>query len=315
MLLAIPLLLLTGCEPEPPPAIDEVDWAAATGDAVVRLEGGVLALDGQHVGELREPGVLRQSRHRKLNKALKLRSGQDPDQRDPPEQALLSQDWSLRVEIEPAAPWDDLYPLLATSAWTGFGPFELLLLPGEGSAVGPLHTDTVQPAAWDGEPVTGVQPVLSLELVEGQVCAGLSFNARLEGGGTAQLPQRLRSMGDEPLVDCAVLFEGSEFEACQGQGDAVATPAGQRSVPVAWNGDPAHLGVDADWRVVLMPRKELSTQSLLDTLAAFQTLPLLSLTKPRPAEELACPEAKILDAQGVSLAGARWLGEQHRPTF
>ena len=32
------LMLLAGCEPELPPSIDEVDWAAAAGPAQLRLD-------------------------------------------------------------------------------------------------------------------------------------------------------------------------------------------------------------------------------------------------------------------------------------
>ncbi len=318
MLRAISMLLLVGCEPEPPPAIDDVDWAAAQGTAVLRLEQGVLSLDGKVVGELREPGVLRKSRHRKLSKALKLRSGQDPDSRDPPEHALLSQDWPVRVLIEPTAPWDDLFPLLATSAWAGFGPFELALLP-DGAAVGPLLGDTVQPVAWAGESISGLQPVLEIELADGHACAGLSFHARVEDGVPAQLPQRLRTMGTERLVDCGALFEGELVQICEGAGNAIGIPAGKRSIPIAWDGDPAHLQVDEGWRVVLAPRKELGTGALVEIFEAFRASslpsPLLSLAKPRLAEELVCPEVKIHDAQGVRHAGARWIGEQRRPTY
>jgi hypothetical protein len=327
------LLLLAGCEPEPPPAIDEVDWAAATGLAVLALEAGVITLDGQHVGELREPGVLRQSRHRKLLKALKLRSGQDPDSHDPQEQALLSRGWPVRVELSPADPWDDVYPLVATAAWAGFGPFELVLVGEGGRAVGPLATDTRQPAAWSGEPITGVQAAVGLVLGPAERCADLHYEVLVGEPGSEplaalrQLPQVLRTIGSEPLVDCAAVYGdaaalvdfctqaqlpvGQAFLPAEGVVWPPAIPAGQRGMGL----DPA-LGA-AGGRAVVTPAQETPVSAVIDELAtiagAGDVQPVIGLTKPAPSEDITCSEVKLQSIEGVHQAGARWLGEHHQP--
>jgi hypothetical protein len=326
-------LLLAACEPEPPPAIDEVDWSAATGIAVLRLEDGVITLDGEHVGELREPGVLRQSRHRKLLKALKLRSGQDPDSHDPPEQALLSQGWPARLELRPGDPWDDVYPLVATAAWAGFGPFELVELGEGGRSVGPVATDTRQPAAWSGEPITGVRPAVALALGTDTPCAQLRFEVLVAAPGAddlaalRQLPQVLRTIGSAPLVDCAAVYgdrtalvetcaqaqrpADQAFQPAEGVTWPPAIPAGQRAIGL----DPA-LGA-AGGRAVVTPVQEAPISAVLDALQALAVEgaapPVIGLTKPTPSEDMVCPEVKLPSIDGVHLAGARWLGEHHQP--
>jgi hypothetical protein len=325
--LVIATLVLTGCEPEPPPAIDEIDWASARGVAILRLEQGLILLDGKPVGELREPGVLRQSKHRKLRRALALRSGQDPDAHDPPERALLSSGWPVRLELEPQAPWEDVYPLIATAAWAGFGPFELVEQGATPRSVGPLATDTRQPAAWAGEPILGVAPVLELDLGLEQRCDRLRFEVRVEATGPQpmdalrQLPQVLRSIGSGPLVDCAALFadQPEARAACQGAQGAPdgslpeappAIPTGQRGLAVA----PFPDGFDG--RSILAPASELPVAAVIDAveaLAAAGTPPVIALTKPATSQDISCPEAKLVPSLGVQLAGARWLGEHHPP--
>ncbi len=328
MVRALPLLLIfAGCEPEPPPTIDEVDWAAAAGTAVVQLDpDGLVTLDGHRIGELREPGVLRQSRHRKLLKALKIRSGQDPTSHDPPEQALLSQGWPVRLELSPGAPWDDVYPLVATAAWAGFGPFELVEQAEPSRAVGPLHTDTRQPAAWAGEPIVGVQPVSTLSLGPGVRCAELRFELRIDApgdeplAGLRQLPAVLRSIGSEPLVDCGAQFsEQPELQsACaygQAPDDSVAEPpasipAGQRGLPVQ------PLEGELGARTILAPTKDTPVSELIDVIVAVTAHgapPVIALTKPTPSDDLECAPVKVRTPTGVSRAGARWLGEHHKP--
>jgi hypothetical protein len=344
---SLPLFALAACEPAPPPPVEEVDWAAATGPAVVRLEEGNLTLDGTAIGALREPGMLRQSRHRKLLQALQLRSGQDPEQRDPPEVPLLSQDRPAVVEISPTTPWADLHPVLATAAWAGFGPLTLRLLP-EGAALGPLGVDTQQSPPWAGEPVLGVAPVLEIALGSNTACGELSFEALVADGARRRLPQRLRAVGTEPLVDCVALFSGDGplTAACAGSVEAdlapdtpPSLPPGQRALPVAASGDvlvpPAAegaplawrtatdvalrgLGVDTSFRVVLAPRAEADAASITEVFGAFTDLglplPLLAFGKPAEDEgALICPPAKVQGAHGVRLAGARWIGEHHRP--
>ena len=327
------LLLLAAAEPEPPPAIDEVDWAAASGVAVLRLEDGIITLDGKHVGELREPGVLRQSRHRKLLKALKLRSGQDPDSHDPQELALLSRGWPVRLQLSPADPWDDVYPLVATAAWAGFGPFELVELGEGGRSVGPLATDTRQPASWAGEPIAGVLPAVGLILSPTVRCAQLHFEVQVGEPGAEpldavrQLPQVLRSIGSAPLVDCAVVFAdapalvdlcaqaqipaGQAFQPAEGVTWPPAIPAGQRSVGL----DPA-LGA-AGGRAVVTPAQEAPVSAVLEALAGLTggagLQPVIGLTKPVPSEDITCAEVKLQSIEGVHQAGARWLGEHHQP--
>lgn len=326
LVVTVPLLLLAGCEPEPPPAIDEVDWAAASGPALLRFELGVITLDGHHVGELREPGVLRQSRHRKLLKALKLRSGQDPDSHDPPEQALLSQGWPLRLEAPPDAVWEDIYPLVATASWAGFGPFELVELPAGLVSVGPLAPDTRQPAAWAGEPILGVQPVLELALGSSQRCAQLHFDVLVEAPGDdplsalRQLPQLLRSLGSEPLVDCAAVYadQPSLQAACdqarQPRSDASELPpsiaSGQRGLPAA------AFDTGVPGRVILAPTQDVPLSAVLAAIQALSsggTIPVIALNKPAASEDMTCPQAKVHTIDGVLLAGARWLGEHHQP--
>ncbi len=327
MVRALMLLpLLAGCEPEPPPSIDEVDWAAATGSAVVRLEGGVITLDGLHVGELREPGVLRQSRHRKLLKTLKLRSGQDPTSHDPPEAALLSQGWPARIEVGPELPWDDVYPLVATAAWAGFGPFELVRLVEPPVSLGPIATDTRQPAPWSGEPILGVSPVLDVTLLPEERCAQLRFEVRVEAegedplAGLRQLPQVLRTIGSEPLVDCTVVFADQAVQqgSClQAQGPPEVDAPAPPSIPPGKRGLPAvafDSGVPG--RVVLAPCKETPIAALLDSIAnltASGVTPVIALTKPAACEDVSCPEAEVSTLDGVQAAGARWLGEHHQP--
>ncbi|MFH1467446.1 MAG: hypothetical protein ABIO70_23885 [Pseudomonadota bacterium] len=244
---ALPLCVLAACEPAPPPPVEEVDWAAATGLAIVRLEEGSLSLDGTAIGALREPGMLRQSRHRKLLQALQLRSGQDPQNRDPPVVPLLSQDRPARIDLSPATPWADLHPVIATAAWAGFGPLGLRLLPA-GAEQGPLGIDTLQSPPWAGEPVLGVAPVLEITLGPRTACGALSFEALVADGARRQLPQRLRVVGSEPLIDCAALFSADPdlAAACAGgqrPGEESAPdappslPPGQRALPVAVSGD------------------------------------------------------------------------------
>jgi hypothetical protein len=324
--LPLPLLLLAACEPEPPPGIDEVDWSAASGPATIRLERGVISLDGKVVGELREPGVLRQSRHRKLLKVLKLRSGQDPQSHDPPEQALLSQGWGARVELPADAPWDDVYPLIATAAWAGFGPFELAVLPELERATPPLAVDSRQPAPWSGEPILGVAPVVHLALATERRCAQLGFEVVVEPGGEQpqdglrQLPQLLRSVGSEPLVDCSALWaDAPELgAACElSRGPDADAPAPPRLLPGRSGlGLEPSLGA-AGGRAVLQPASETSASLVLDALddllASGGVPPVIGLTKPAPAEELPCLDVKIDSLEGVRLAGARWLGEHRQP--
>ncbi len=320
------LMLLAGCEPELPPSIDEVDWAAAAGPAQLRLDQGIITLDGLHVGELREPGVLRQSRHRKLLKALKLRSGQDPDSHEPPEQALLSRGWPVRLELQPTDAWDDVYPIIATAAWAGFGPFELVELPPGQRRVGPLDTDTRQPVPWAGEPILGVLPVLDIALGPTQRCASLHFDVQVDAelptsmDAQRQLPQLLRSLGSQPLVACGVVYgEQPELQAIclqaqQPQPDAPpqppAIPAGQRGLPAtAFEG-----GIQG--RTIVSPTQDTPLATVLDLVQALSsggTTPVIALTKPGPSEDIRCPEAKVLTIGGVHQAGARWLGEHHQP--
>jgi hypothetical protein len=324
---ALALLALSACEPEPPPTIDEIDWSAASGVAELRLEQGLILLDGHPVGELREPGVLRQSKHRKLRRALAMRSGQDPDSHDPPEQALLSRGWPARLELAPETPWDDVYPLIATAAWVGFGPFELVEQGEGGRTVGPLGTDTRQPAAWAGEPILGLEPVLELELGLEQRCDRLRFEVRVEAEGSEpmdrlrQLPQVLRSIGSAPLVDCAALFDGQPeaHAACaqaqgapvEGQAEAPPTiPTGQRGLVVA----PFAQGVEG--RGILAPAGDVPVSVVLDAVGELTTSgapPVIALTKPGTSQDISCQQAKLLTPHGVLLAGARWLGEHHQP--
>jgi len=314
--------LLSGCEPEPLPTIDEVDWSSSTGTAVIRLAEGVILLDGKQVGDLREPGVLRQSRHRKLLKALKLRSGQDPDSHDPPEQALLSHGWPVRLELVSADAWDDVYPLIATAAWAGFGPFELTEQGEGGRSVGPLATDTQQPAGWRSEPILGVEPVLALVLGPTEACASVRFEVQIEPvgeglfAGTRQLPQVLRSIGNKPLVDCSVVYaQEPRLQAiclwAQQPDDSLADPP--PAIPKGQRGIPARPleGVPGG-RTILAPVQETPVSSLMDAAAAATAAgasPVIALTKPGPAEDMVCPAAKVLTLEGVHEAGARWLGE------
>jgi len=342
--------MFLGCEQPPPPAIDEVDWAAASGQAVVRLEAGALSLDGQLIGDLRQPGVLRASRHRRLLKALKIRSGQDPDSSDPPEHALLSEGRTATVRVSADTPWEDLYPVLATAAWAGFGPFSLAILDqGASAPVGPLSVDARQPAAWGGEPILGPAPWLDVHLEPDRAWGLLGFHAWIapEQGERErrQLPQHLRSMGSEPLVDCQQLFGDAPALAaiCHEGARPVAErylepseppwpaglPAGQRALQAggpsgclvappdspdaqpAWGSELAGslraLELDRDVHLGLVPGQAVPARTLLQVLAAFGEagLELPVLSLTKPRERAA---ASCDGAKIVAAVGVQTAG-------
>ncbi len=217
-MIALIALLLLSCEKE---QIEEEapkpDFSQSTGDAVIRLEEGMLYLDGQELVPLRKPGVLRGSRHRRLMKALRERAGMDPESNDDIEAPLLASDMPALVEVSPQTPFSDLFPVLASAAWVGYGPFELGLVGGE--ALGPLGMDARQPAAWTDESVLGVAPVLDIAVSAREVQGQLRFDLRVQGAAAADdaprdpladvrlLQQHLRLLGTQPLADCATLYE------------------------------------------------------------------------------------------------------------
>lgn len=193
----------------------QADVAREPGVTALVLQGDMLVLDGVEVCALHKPGVLRASRHRKLYRQLRVLNGlpEDPPENEV-EKGLSDPGRSIRIVVSPDTPYADLFPILATSAWAGFGTFYLEVEGGSGS-IGPILLDNQLVAIWSGQAVRGVAPELELKVGPQEVLGWLRFLALVEEGEPGQsairrVPRSLRVLGEAPMVDCDAVYAGRQ---------------------------------------------------------------------------------------------------------
>lgn len=320
----LPLLLLAvACSGPSTP--DRTAPPTPAGMASLSLDADwMIRLDGQEVGALDEPGVLRQSRHRKLMKALLEKQGRTIEALDEDAPGFKDATKTVHVVLDPERTYKDLYPLLVSAAWTGFGVYHLSVL-GRPEVLGPLTLDTWIPAPLaPGEPVTGVIPWMEVKLAARGATGSVRFLVRSTGEGPSaarRVPHAQRLLGPRPLVDCATLPgwseelraicaegqkpEGERFPAGRdwpppmdrdGRGFTVGGPSGcLAAAPGGVAEQPWKdqlqaslqvLGVTGDVRVSLAPDATPDARTVLDTLLAFQELglPLPAISSQKPVD-------------------------------
>ncbi len=206
------LALLLACAPDP-------------GMPVIRLEDGVVSLEGAELAGLRDRGMIRQSRHRlvvdglkDLSRGIRPEDGvkADPKVRraqqrasmggEPPPDPFSSAGLPVRIVVDPDVPFADLHVLMVSSAWAGYGRVHVTLPGREAPVVGPLELDVREDPVWQGEPITGVSPTLLVEVSPRDVTVEVAFRLRVAPDGSAR--RHLDPVGGptEPLADCDAIF-------------------------------------------------------------------------------------------------------------
>lgn len=309
------LLLLSACnesldKPDlrPPPTPEGMTSLYLDSNLMIRL-------DGQEVGMLDEPGVLRQSRHRKLMKALLAKDNRTIEELDESGPGFKGSDRAVHVVVDPQTLYNDLFPLLVSAAWCGWGTFHLSLYGGT-SLLGPTSMDATLPAMLGEETVVGAVPAVEVRLDAGAVLGQVRFLARVAGEGTAfalarRVPHHYTLTGVRPLVDCAVAAPGQEAVCLEGQkpekdrfpaaqtwplpmprdgsgfslgtdtGCLATAPEGEEPQP-PWSqqvqASLQALGLGSDAVFTVAPGAEVTARRLLDLLSAF---PAAGLDLPR----------------------------------
>jgi len=284
----------------------------------------MIRVDGQEVGMLDEPGVLRQSRHRKLMKTLLAKEGKVVEELDDNGSGFKGNGKPVHVAVAPELPYSDLFPLLVSAAWCGYGTFHLSLY-GSKDLLGPISLSATAPAMLASETVNGVARSLDLRADPRAVGGQVQLLATIEGPGDARararrVPHHYRLLGTRPLVDCGNLgrldttlcLEGQKPEDQRflpaigtwppgmdaddrgfsvGGPDGCLATASEGTDPVPpWKDQVkaslVALGVGADTLLSLSPSAEVTSARLVDLLAAFPAagLPYPHLSPQKPPD-------------------------------
>ncbi len=190
-------------------------------EPLVELKQGDLYLDGVLLCALHKPGVLRASRHRRLQKALLARdrpgtSLEDIDLSKVPEPDLAGSRRVVRLVVPPDTPYSDLYPVILTSVWSGYGAFDLSTdadsrEPRERTGR-ELSMDILSPPFWSGEPIQGFSPDVRIYVYPERIRAWSRFLllSSQDGGTMLRLPSQMLSGPSSQPSNCGSFFEGRQ---------------------------------------------------------------------------------------------------------